>query len=221
MEEKIELSLTQQDYIKSIWNLEQVGIQAKMTVVADQLSVKPPTVLVMFRQLLRLSLIIYDKRAGAKLTDRGRGEAQQLIRKHRLIETFLDKVLNVEEPLLHNEAEKLEHVISDQLIMKIDEYLNYPRTDPHGAIIPLSRTDDLQYLLKEIEENIPFKVLQVPMSGKEKKYCSENDFLPGSRWRIKKISPRGESFLITDGTNYLAISDHLAEKIRVAVIRDQ
>jgi Mn-dependent DtxR family transcriptional regulator len=221
MKEKEELSLTQQDYIKAIWNLEQVGIQAKVSVVADQLSVKPPTVLAMYRQLLRLGLIIYDKRIGANLTNRGRDEAQQLIRKHRLIETFLNQVLNVEEPLLHNEAEKLEHVISDQLIMKIDEYLNYPRTDPHGAIIPLYRTDDLQYLLKEIEEDIPFKILQVPMSGKEKNYCSENDFLPGSRWHIKKISPRGESFLVTDGTNYLAISDHLAEKIRVAVIRNQ
>jgi DtxR family Mn-dependent transcriptional regulator len=216
----LDLSRTQQDYIKAIWNLSQLEEKAKMKVVADILLVKPPTVLAMFRQLSKVGLISYDKREGAKLTVVGRGEAEQLIRKHRLIETFLRSVLKIEEPLLHDEAEKLEHVISDQLIMKIDEYLNYPSTDPHGSIIPLSHVGDIQYALHEVEPDIPFKIIQIPMTGKEKNYCIDNDFLPGSEWKIKNVGPKNESFLVTNSEVYLAISDHLAEKIRVTIVRD-
>lgn len=215
----MDLSRTQQDYIKAIWNLDQLDKKVKMKMVADILLVKPPTVLAMFRQLSKLGLISYDKREGAKLTVTGRDEAEQLIRKHRLIETFLKSVLKIEEPLLHDEAEKLEHVISDQLIMKIDEYLNYPSTDPHGSIIPLSRVGDIQYALHEVEPDIPFKIIQIPMAGKEKNYCIDNDFLPGSEWKIKNVGPKNESFLVTNSEIYLAISDHLAEKIKVTIIR--
>jgi DtxR family Mn-dependent transcriptional regulator len=200
--------------------LEQDQQRAKMTTVAEILSLKPPTVLAMFRQLSRLALIYYDKRNGAILTNSGRIEAERLIRKHRLIETFLYKVLNVEEPLLHNEAEKLEHVISDQLIMIIDAYLDYPRTDPHGSIIPLSGIDEILYSLNDIEEGILFKVVHIPMVGKEKEYCSDNKFLPGSKWTIEANSPDGGSFLVTNGVSYLAISSQLARKIKVAVLKD-
>ena len=213
------LSRTQQDYIKAVWNLNQSGEKVKMKVVADTLLVKPPTVLAMFRQLSKMGLISYNKYQGARLTAAGRGEAEQLIRKHRLIETFLRSVLKIEEPLLHDEAEKLEHVMSDQLIMKIDEYLDYPSTDPNGSIIPLSSDGDIQYALNEIEPSIQFRVIKIPMSGKEKNYCTDNEFLPGSEWKIKNVGPKSESFLVTNNEAYLAISDHLAEKIRVTIVR--
>lgn len=216
----MDISRTQQDYVKTIWNLEQVDQPAKMKIVAEILLLKPPTVLAMFRQLSKLGLITYEKRNGASLTDKGRKEAERIIRKHRLIETFLKKVLKIEEPLLHDEAEKLEHVMSDQLMMKIDEYLNYPITDPHGSIIPLSGSNTIQYALHEMEKGILFKVIQVPMSGREKTYCAENGFLPGTKWCINKIGPKGESFLLSNGKNYLAISDHLADKIKVEILRD-
>jgi DtxR family Mn-dependent transcriptional regulator len=216
----MKLSRTQQDYIKTIWNLEQSQQLAKMTAVAATLSVKPPTVLSMFRQLVRLALIRYDKKRGASLTVSGRIEAERIIRKHRLIETFLKQVLKIEEPLLHNEAEKLEHVISDQLIMKIDEYLEYPRIDPHGSIIPLSGQDDIQYALTDVEEGIQFKVLKIPMTGKDKTYCSHHKFMPGSSWKIQEVSPDGNSLLISNGRKFLAFSSHLAKKIKVTVLRD-
>lgn len=214
------LSRTQQDYIKAIWNLYQLGEKAKMKTVADLLVVKPPTVVTMFKQLSKFGLISYNRHDGAILTESGLREAEQLIRKHRLIETFLRTVLKIEEPLLHDEAEKLEHVMSDQLIMKIDEFLNYPIKDPHGSIIPLADMGDIQYALHEIEPEILFKVVQIPMTGNEKKYCSDNAFLPGSEWLIKKVGPQNESFLVTNDDVYLAISDHLADKIRVTIIRD-
>jgi len=217
MNEKI--SRTQQDYIKTIWHFEQAARTARMTMIADAMGVKPPTVWAMFQQLNRLHLINYDKKLGAVLTEKGRQEAEHLIRKHRLIETFLNQVLNIEKPLLHDEAEKLEHVMSDQLIMKIDEYLDYPRTDPFGSIIPLSGTNELNYPLAEIKENTRVRVLKIPMSGDDKGYCLEHNFLPGSDWIIKTVSPANDSFLVTNGKQYFALSDHLARKIEVNVIK--
>jgi DtxR family Mn-dependent transcriptional regulator len=214
------ISIAKQDYIKVIWALEQSTQQARTKIVADRLSVKPPSVLAMFRQLQSSGFVTYNKRDGAKLTNRGRREAEHLIRKHRLIETFLKKVLNIEEPLLHEEAEKLEHVISDQLIMKIDAFLNYPRTDPHGSVIPLAAAEDIRYKLSEIETNIEFKVVRIPMGGKEKNYCIMNKFIPGTIWHVDQIGPEAESFLVTNGHDFLAISDHLASKITVTIHRD-
>jgi DtxR family Mn-dependent transcriptional regulator len=216
----MELSRTQQDYLKAVWNIERLGHAAKIKMVAEVLHVKPPTVSSMFNMLHRQGLISYDKKNGASLTQAGRHEAENLIRKHRLIETFLQQVLQVEEPLLHDEAEKLEHVISDKLIMRIDEYLNYPSVDPHGSIIPLSESGALQYALCEIEPEINFKVSRIPMTGPQHVFCSENEFIPGSQWKIIQIGPQEESFLVSNGTDYLAISDHMAEKIRVTIIRD-
>jgi DtxR family Mn-dependent transcriptional regulator len=216
----MKVSNTQQDYLKVIWNFEQAGQTPKIKFIADALNVRPPTVLSMLRQLVRIGLITYDRRRGAHLTEKGKLEAESLIRKHRLIETFLQKVLKIEKPLLHDEAEKLEHVMSDQLIMKIDEYLEYPSMDPHGSVIPLSKPNDIPYYLNEMELNIQFKIISIPMYGEEKEFCSKNNILPASKWSISQIGPQGESLLVTNGAHYVAISDHLAEKIKVTIERD-
>jgi DtxR family Mn-dependent transcriptional regulator len=216
----MDLSRTQQDYIKVIWKMEKTGRTVKIRDVAHTLKVKPPTVSSMFKLLDNQNIIAYDKKNGARLTTKGRREAEQLIRKHRLIETFLQQVLNLEEPLLHDEAEKLEHVISDKLIMRIDEFLNYPNIDPHGSVIPFSETDELIYALCEIEPHISFRVLNIPMTGSEHFFCAKNDFLPGSQWEIIQIGPQEKTFLVSNGKDFLAISDHMAEKISVSIVRE-
>jgi len=217
----VDLSRTQQDYLKTIWNIKRKGQTARVKIVAEMLDVKPPTVLSMFYQLDQHGLMTYNKKNGAQLTDAGRQEAEHLIRKHRLIETFLREVLNIEEPLLHDEAEKLEHVMSDKLIMRIDEFLNYPSVDPHGSIIPLSDSGSIKYVLNEMEPEITFRVSRIPMAGDENLFCTENNFIPGSNWKIAQIGPQEESFLVTNGEKYIAISDHMAAKIMVTVIRDE
>ena len=105
------ISRTQQDYLKTIWNFEQTAQNARMSIVAEAMGVKPPTVLAMFRQLNRLELIDYDKKLGAVLTEKGRKEAENLIRKHRLIETFFNQVLSIEKPLLHDEEDTIRKII--------------------------------------------------------------------------------------------------------------
>ncbi len=218
MELTLSLSHTQQDYIKTIWRIEENYQVAKMKLIAEEIGVKPPTVSAMIRQLGNLDLITYSKKTGACLTKSGKREAERIIRNHRLIETFLQKVLNLGDSFLHSEAEKLEHAISDRVIMKIDEYLGYPSTDPHGSKIPAPDANPITCKLDEIGLEIDFRISRLPESEKENIFCQQNGFIPGGRWRVKQIEPNGESYLVTDGHNYLALSALLAKVIIVEVI---
>jgi len=217
----MKLTHRQYKYLKIIWHLEARYGRARIKQIASELKVKPPTVLTMFRQLQQVKYIVYDRINGARLTKAGKEEAENLIRKHRLIESFLRHVLKMDEYLLHEEADRLDLAMSDRLIMKIDDFLGHPRTDPHGSIIPPARGAEKEYTLTDMEINVRFKVVKVPMRGGEGDFCHINGFLPGTTWKISQIGPGGESYLIQNNTqNFLAVSDHLAEKIRVSLVND-
>lgn len=216
----MDLSNTQQDYIKTLWKLEHDFQPARMKSVAESIGVKPPTVSSMFRQLENMELITYSRKTGAQLTRTGHLEARKIVRNHRLIETFLQEVLKLEEPLLHGEAEKLEHVVSDQLIKKIDQYLGFPKTDPHGSEIPQSINENFETALNKIDADVLFEIKQIPRNKLDKHFCRQNRFTPGSRWIIRQVAPRGESFLVHDGEQFLAISDQLAQHVKVRPVPD-
>ena len=215
----MQLSAVQEDYIKIIWNLEQSHQMSRSKSVAEILKVKPPTVLSMFKQLERLNLISYNKKQGALLTAKGKIRAEKLVRKHRLLESFLDKVLEIEDPVLHDEAEKLEHVISDELAMYIDRYLGFPKIDPHGEIIPQMAGNDKLIKLSELESNIEFQISQIPMNGDYGEYCLKNNLIPGRLWSISNFGPGRESYLISNGDKYLSISKDFAEKVEVTILK--
>lgn len=213
------LSSVQEDYIKIIWNLEQSRQLSRPKSVAEMLKVKPPTVLSMFKQLERLNLISYNKKDGALLTSRGKTRAEKLVRKHRLLESFLDKVLDIEDPVLHDEAEKLEHVISDELTMYIDRYLGFPKIDPHGELIPQMAGNDKLIKLSDLESNIEFQISLIPMNGDYGKFCLQNGMIPDSHWVISNFGPGRESYLISNGEKFLSISKDFAEKVEVTVLK--
>lgn len=212
------LSAVQEDYIKIIWNLEQSHQLSRPKSVAEILNVKPPTVLSMFKQLERLGLISYNKKDGALLTTKGKTRAEKLVRKHRLLETFLEKVLEIEDPVLHDEAEKLEHVISDELTMYIDRYLGFPKIDPHGEFIPQMSGNNKLIKLSNIKSNIEFQISLIPMKGDYGSFCLENEIIPGKCWTISDFGPGRESFLLNNGEKYLSISKEFAEKVEVIVL---
>jgi DtxR family transcriptional regulator, Mn-dependent transcriptional regulator len=213
------LSAVQEDYIKIIWNLEQSHQIPRPISVAEILKVKSPTVLSMFKQLERLDLISYNKKDGALLTPKGKTRAEKLVRKHRLLESFLDKVLEIGDPVLHDEAEKLEHVISDELTMYIDRYLGFPKIDPHGEIIPQMVGNDKLIKLSDLESNIEFQISLIPMNGNYGKFCLQNEMIPGSQWIISNFGPGRESYLISNENKYLSISKDFAEKVEVTVLK--
>ena len=123
------------DYLKAIWELAGDGT-ASTTDVADRLSISPASVSNMFVRLREMGFAEYERYHGASLTEEGRLEALQLLRRHRLIETFLLECLGYSWEDVHEEAEGLEHAVSDAFTEHLAEFLGHPEHDPHGDPIP-------------------------------------------------------------------------------------
>jgi len=131
-------SLTIENYVKSIYQISagQDGPAATTGELAEALGVSPGTVTSMLKTLSESGLAEYVPYEGARLTDAGRMLALRVVRRHRLIELFLVHTLHLSWDEVHEEAENMEHAVSDLLVDRIDAYLNYPATDPHGDPIP-------------------------------------------------------------------------------------
>lgn len=121
--------------MKAIWELGGTGA-ASTKEVAARLMVSPASVSNMFVRLHEMGLVEYERYRGASLTQRGRAEALRLVRRHRLIEAFLLECLGYSWQDVHDEAEKLEHAVSDAFTERLSEFLGHPDHDPHGAPIP-------------------------------------------------------------------------------------
>jgi DtxR family Mn-dependent transcriptional regulator len=123
------------DYLKAVWEVAQMGT-ASTKEIADRLSVAPPSVTSMLGRLRERGLVDYERYQGASLTEAGRLEALRLLRRHRLIETFLLEHLGYGWDEVHEEAERLEHAVSDEFTERLAELLRHPERDPHGDLIP-------------------------------------------------------------------------------------
>ena len=123
--------------MKAVWELAvDSGGAASTKGVAARLSVSSASVSNMFARLQEMGLVRYERYRGATLTERGREEALRLVRRHRLIETFLLEHLGYDWQEVHDEAERLEHAVSDEFTERLAELLGHPDRDPHGAPIP-------------------------------------------------------------------------------------
>lgn len=132
-------SSTVENYIKEIYTLQHDkgdGGTVAMGELASVLSVAPGTATSMVKGLAKAGLVSYVPRVGVELSKEGEQLALLVLRRHRLVELFLVEVLGMEWHEIHEEAEALEHAISDRLLERIDEKLNHPKLDPHGDPIP-------------------------------------------------------------------------------------
>ncbi|APX03587.1 metal-dependent transcriptional regulator [Arthrobacter sp. QXT-31] len=132
-----ELTTSAQDYLKMIWSAtEWSETPITVSAMADRLGVKPSTVSDGIRRLSKQGLVTHAPYGSIELTAAGREHAVQMVRRHRLLETFLVEVVGYGWDEVHDEAEILEHAVSDRLIRRIDEKLGHPTRDPHGDPIP-------------------------------------------------------------------------------------
>lgn len=130
---------TVEDYLKAILLREQHLAQAELVTmgqIAGDLEVAPGTVTSMVKTLEKVGLISYEPYSGVRLSAEGRRTAARILRRHRLIELFLVETLGLDWSEVHEEAEQLEHSMSDKLIDRIDQMLGHPVVDPHGDPIP-------------------------------------------------------------------------------------
>lgn len=131
-------SLTVENYVKTIFQIcfAQSGRPAATGQLAGALNVSPGTVTSMLKTLSESGLATYAPYEGVRLTAAGSALALRVVRRHRLIELFLAKTLSLTWDEVHEEAEHMEHAVSDRLVDRIDVYLGYPQFDPHGDPIP-------------------------------------------------------------------------------------
>lgn len=130
------VSSTVENYLKSILHLQKATGITEVGKVARNLSITPGTVTTMMKHLSKEGYVEYQPRQGLHLTPEGEKAALRVVRRHRLIELFLVQVMGMDWSAVHEEAEKLEHVVSDRIIDRMDEMLGCPTHDPHGDPIP-------------------------------------------------------------------------------------
>lgn len=125
-----------EDYLKAIYTLARGTGAAATNEIAERLALAPASVSGMVRRLADQGLLAYERYHGVKLTEAGRRAALRTLRRHRVIEAYLSQALGYPWDRVHDEAERLEHVISEELEQRIDKALGFPTHDPHGDPIP-------------------------------------------------------------------------------------
>src|SRR5438270_9782934 len=136
-DESNELTSVAQDYLKVIWNAQEWSLEKVSTkMLAEKLGVSASTASESIRKLAEQGLVDHEKYGAVTLTESGRRAALAMVRRHRLLEAFLVKELGYSWDEVHDEAEILEHAVSDRMLDRIDAKLGHPTRDPHGDPIP-------------------------------------------------------------------------------------
>ena len=181
------------DYLKAIWELavDSGEVTASTKGVADRLSVSAASVSNMFARLQETGLVEHERYRGATLTERGRREALRLVRRHRLIETFLLEHLGYPWQEVHEEAERLEHAVSDDFTERLAEFLGHPDHDPHGGPIPtpegVLETDD-SYPLSQAAVGQRLRISKVRDEDAEMlDYLGNRNLVPGRLLTIREV----------------------------------
>jgi DtxR family Mn-dependent transcriptional regulator len=178
------------DYVKTIWEVAGRGA-ASTKDIADRLSIAPASVTGMFGRLQEMGLVEYQRYHGASLSEAGCAEAMRLVRRHRLIETFLTEHLGYSWEEVHEEAERLEHAVSDKFTECLANLLGHPAYDPHGDPIPAADgtlTPDDSFPLGEAAVGDRVRISRV---GNEEVpmlcYLGKRGLVPGRLLQVKEV----------------------------------
>ncbi len=216
-------SLTIENYVKTVYQIcAREGSQPATTgEIASALQVSPGTVTSMLKTLSESGLATYAPYEGVRLTESGRALALRIIRRHRLIEVFLAQTLGLSWDEVHEEAEHMEHAVSDRLIDRIDAHLGYPKTDPHGDPIPTADGDiEHQHTqnLAELAVGDRFQLVRVlDQSPEFLQYLSEAGLLPGVEAAVTANHPEAGVVAVRLAAGAATIGRAAATKLLVDV----
>ncbi len=213
------LTQAAEDYLKSIYKLQEKGGKVSTGILAEYLDVKPASVTGMIKKLKTMKLVSHERYQGVTLTDAGKAIALEIIRHHRLLELYLFKALGVPWDGVHEEAEKLEHVISEDVEDRMDAFLGYPTEDPHGSPIP----DKNGVVLKT--PSVPMTDLNNGQSCVVAEVSDDDSALlrhlgsfslyPGTAFRVIKVAPFEGPFTIDIAGQQAVIGREVAKHIFV------
>ncbi|MEJ2287531.1 MAG: metal-dependent transcriptional regulator [Deinococcales bacterium] len=212
-DERSSLSTSVGDYLKAIWVIARDG-PAGTGDIARALGVTASSVTGMLGKLKRMGLIRYKPYYGAQLTVSGRSEALRLIRRHRLLETFLIRDLGYTWDEVHEEAEAMEHVMSGRFTERLADHLGQPSHDPHGDPIPRddgSVPSTPSTALCDVDVGKGFTVSRILSQDAEVLgYVTKLGIHPGSRLRVEAREPLGDLLTVSLGGERLSVSRELA-----------
>ncbi len=214
------VSESAQDYLKAIWKLQRAD-EMSTTALADALGVSPASATAMLKKLATLGLVVHERYHGATLTPTGERMALEVVRHHRLLELYLMEALGLSWDQVHEEAERLEHHLSDELEARIDRALGFPTRDPHGDPIPspeLLLQSDEMVCLSDLEAGSMTVVRRVPDGDPELlRYLATLGLVPAEEVTIVEQAPfDGPVTVEVRGARH-AIGRSLAAQIEVGV----
>ncbi|HZD10323.1 MAG TPA: metal-dependent transcriptional regulator [Candidatus Binatia bacterium] len=214
-----------EDYLKTIYLLAEAEEEQRVSTsqIAEAREVKPASVTNMIQRLARLNLVDYEKHNGVRLTENGRQIALEVIRHHRLIELYLMEALGFSWDEVHEQADILEHVISEKLEERIAAALNHPTVDPHGDPIPSLEGAivlvDMQPLAS-LEAGDRGRVARIidDANSEMLRYLADLGLVPGAEFRVAEVAPfHGPITLELDGARRV-VGHNVAEAILVELL---
>jgi len=214
------MTFSEENYLKAIYHLTTVtDTEVSTNAIAETMETKASSVTDMLKKLAEKDLVNYKKYQGVSLTDKGRLSAKMIVRKHRLWEVFLVDKLNFAWDEVHDIAEQLEHIKSEQLINKLDDFLGNPTEDPHGDPIPNANGQIVaieKQLLSELAENQIGTCVGVKDSSAEfLKYLDKQEIALGSKIEILFKESFDLSTKIKVNGKELTISNKIANNLYV------
>ncbi len=213
------LTQAAEDYLKSIYKLQEKGGKVSTGILAEYLDVKPASVTGMIKKLKTMNLVSHQRYHGVTLTDAGKAIALEIIRHHRLLELYLFKALGVPWDGVHEEAEKLEHVISEDVEARMDEFLGYPTADPHGSPIPdkngvVPKTQSIP--MTDLQNGQTCVVAEVSDSDSALlRHLGSFNLYPGTPFRVIEVAPFEGPFTIDIAGQHAVIGREVAKHIFV------
>ncbi|MEJ2581440.1 MAG: metal-dependent transcriptional regulator [Acidobacteriota bacterium] len=210
------LSESQEDYLKQIFLLGEEGDRVSTQALARRLRVQPASVTEMVSRLAQLGLVEHVPYRGVRLTEGGKRVALEMLRHHRLLETYLVEHLGYTWDEVHDEAERLEHVISERFEARIAEMMGHPTRDPHGDPIPTPDLsvpdDDTSVPLQELPVGSTGAIVRVVVQDPESLELLDGLGLsPGSI--VEVISGHARGIRIRVGDDRVLVPAHLAEQL--------
>lgn len=217
-------SFTEENYLKAIYKISEMGVETISTnEIARKLNTTAASVTDMLKKLSGKGYIKYKKYQGLSLTESGRKVALGVIRKHRLWEMFLVKVLGFKWDEVHDIAEQMEHIQSEKLIQHIDKALNFPKFDPHGDPIPdvngkMALLKEKSVLLSDVKVGKQHVITGVVDHSRSfLQLLDQSGIILGSKVKVKSVQAYDQSLsIILNGKKNLFISNQIAKNILVS-----
>ncbi len=208
-----------EDYLKTIYEIGRGTVSVATNDIAQRLAIAPASVSGMVRRLADQGLLSYERYRGVTLTEQGRRAALRTIRRHRIIESYLSSALDYPWDRVHDEAERLEHAASDELVDRMAEAIGEPVVDPHGAPIPSREglMDETEYVsLGELSAGYGARVVRVSDDDPEMlRYLAELAIVPGAEVIVISRAPYQGPISLRISGHVLAIGPQLASQVMV------